>query len=191
MDLKSKLIVVLVMLSTQFAFGETTNTGDCDEPQNFEVESTLPQVEQRIAASTGEVFTKDTSIPELGDAYKDPSGNVWGDIAKYPNGDKMAMNFDDANKYCKEIAEKTKQNVRLPSKDDFIELKKYLGSGSPKKYSPLTDDGKETLPSLQNNGFWSSSENELFTAYFFDGYGGDISYFYRFNKYAVRCVAGR
>jgi hypothetical protein len=61
-----------VLLSTQVAFGETTNT-DCDEPQNFEVESVIPQVEQRIAANTGEVFTKDTSIPALGEAYKAPN----------------------------------------------------------------------------------------------------------------------
>lgn len=189
MGLKSKLIVVLVLLATQFAFGETTATGD-DRPQDqdIEVESALP-AEQRTSARTGNKFIKDTSIPELGEAIQDPSGLIWGEPAKQPNGELTEMNFADAKKYCRNLAWKTKRNVRLPSVKGFIKLRDFLGNGSTKGYSPLATDGNEVLPNLNHNWYWSSEKFGAFSAYQFNGWDGDISWFSRESfTTPVRCV---
>jgi len=143
---------------------------------------------QRVS-STGAVFTRDTTIPALGEAYKDPSGLIWGSIVT-AQGRVNDMNQYDAEKYCKA------RGTRLPTREEFEQLAKYLGKGTANGYSPYLADGKtDILPGLSGHyQFWSSSFGSADPGYafFFDGHYGYThvinSYFY---DRSVRCVAGR
>lgn len=147
--------------------------------------------DQRVS-STGAVFNRDISIPALGEAYRDPSGLIWGSIVM-AQGKVNAMTQYSADKYCKDVG------ARLPTKEEFEQLAKYLGNGTAQGYSPYLADGKtDFLPGLtsySNYTFWSSSvypTHGLF-AFVFHGYTGDASsHYYRdFSYKSVRCVAGR
>ena len=68
------------------------------------------------------VFTRDRSIPALGKAWKDPSGMIWGDIVRTALGTVNEMDYSSAVEYCKRI------NAKLPSKEDFVRLREYMGA---------------------------------------------------------------
>jgi hypothetical protein len=143
---------------------------------------------QRVS-STGAVFTRDTSVPALGEAYRDPSGLIWGSIVM-AQGKVNWMNQYDADKYCKD------GGARLPTKEEFEQLAKYLGIGTARGYSPYLADGKtDFLPGLSGYAFWSSSVLPSYSnhAYGYDGSNGGVYYDYRYNSFsgAVLCVAGR
>lgn len=126
-------------------------------------------------------------------------------------GKLYTMNQYDADKYCKD------GGARLPTKEEFEQLAKYLGKGIVPRYSPdlsrriiaqgyspygmaqgyspyLADGKTGFLPGLSGYWFWASSEhpNDSDSAYYFHGYRGAVYYDYRDNSfYAVRCVSGR
>ncbi len=143
--------------------------------------------DQRVS-NTGAVFTRDTSNPDLGEAYSDPSGIIWGSIVTVsPNN---TLNHYDALKYCRA------RRARLPTKEEFEQLAKYLGEGTAQRYSPFLADGKtDLLPGLSNHSFWSSSIDPKGSkyAYYFSNLGYVAPYPYdRGSKwnFAVRCVVG-
>ncbi len=138
-------------------------------------------------SNAGAIFIRDTSIPALGKAYKDPSGLIWGSPI-VTNGQINRMTQSNAGKYCQDIGS------RLPTKDEYIQLAKYLGA--PQSYNPYLTDGKtEILPDLSQYDFVSSSvqKNDPLNIYYFDGRSGNIVSFYHGSEdgFAVRCVFGR
>lgn len=135
-------------------------------------------------ANTGAIFTRDRSNPRLGEAYRDPSGLIWGEVIT------PSMNQRDAENACKNIG------ARLPTRDEFLSLWTYLGGGSEKGYSPYimaNESSTEVLPLLSSYRFWSSSVDSVYsdTAFFFHGYYGYVHTAYRGDDYVVRCVSGR
>lgn len=140
---------------------------------------------QRRVSITGAVFTGDTSVPALGEAYRDPdpSGLIWGSIAM-AQGKVNKMNQSLAERYCKE------GGARLPTKEELEQLAKYLGKGTVQGYSPYLADGKtEFLPGLSSYSIWSSSSIDSYFVHIFSG--GYITSGLRATKGAVLCVADR
>lgn len=172
-----------------------------------------------IETKTGAQFTRvaeealkklKVDTQKFGKARRDPSGMVWGDIARDENGKVKFMPQRDvkradgtviegAESYCKRIG------ASLPSREDFIRLREYMGAkaGSYEGYSPYVKGSveEEVLPNLTDgNGssryFWSSWVHPDYSslAYYFYGRYGGIYYDGRdyANLYSVRCVvAGR
>lgn len=144
--------------------------------------------------TTGAIFIRDYSYPALGEAYRDPKGLVWGDIAKKTEGIVSFMNLmnhTDATNYCASIG------ARLPSKAEFTRLREYMGGlsrtdGDEEGYSDERYSA-QVLSSFSDDFFWSSSVNpntsDRLDAFFaFNSLSGRISYFYRHRFNAVRCV---
>ena len=144
---------------------------------------------QRVSI-TGAVFTRDTSNPALGEAYRDPSGLIWGSVVTTPQGKIEKMTQYDAEKYCKSIG------AWLPTREEFEQLAEYLGQGTASAgYDPYLTDGKtEILPGLANRYFWSASVYSLshILSWVFLGGNGYVDYYSRNNvMVAVRCVRSR
>lgn len=160
---------------------------DCDNIQNFDIESAMPSQNERIAMNTGDVFVRDTSNAALGEAYRDPKGMIWGDIAKKPDGNPIYMTHAAATQYCEN------KGASLPTREDFLRLRRYLGYHTGDGYSSLATDGKDILPGLSGKWFWSSSVHPYGSdyAYFFSGSRGVMYYDHRVSKIAVRCVSSR
>ena len=80
------------------------------------------------------VFTRDVSHPELGDAWSDEHGTIWGDLVRrdWPgcpsyeagNSDPCFMNLAQATEYCSSRG----PGVSLPTREDTTRLKVYLGA---------------------------------------------------------------
>lgn len=142
---------------------------------------------QRVS-STGAVFIRDVSVPALGEAYRDPSGLIWGSIV-IDQGMVNKMNYVDAKKYCKD------GGARLPTMEELEQLAKYLGKDTAGGYRPYLADGKtDFLPGLNKNWFWSSSAHPSLSdqTYAFNAEGGNIGVVLRaYYRLGVRCVAGR
>lgn len=156
---------------------------------------------ERRMTNTGHVFIRDIDHPALGDAWRDESGLIWGDIVRDENGYVRYMvqsseymkdlgrplpnDHLGAKEYCESIS------ARLPSKEEFTRLREYMGAqpGTPEGYS---HHHNKVLPNLSGYWFWSSSvdPNNSDYAYFFYGGYGDIDHDLRnyFNYGAVRCV---
>ena len=141
---------------------------------------------------------KDTK--KFGEAWQDPSGKIWSDIAKKGDGTPLKMSQRDAETYCKNLGaelpsgypENQNGTNGFPNKDsDFVALRKYMGAksmagtGVPEGYEP------EILPNLTFWN-WSSSVHSGLSnyAYFVDGRDGVVSLLIRSNDYAFafRCV---
>ncbi len=126
--------------------------------KNVELESS--QTKKIVYGLNGEkhAFTSDASFPALGEAWKDPSGMIWGDIVK-KDGHPVLMNQYQANSYCKSIA------AELPSKEEFVRLREYMGAhhGNDENYNRVGAEIKpgytpQVLPNLsEKNYFWTSS----------------------------------
>jgi hypothetical protein len=127
-----------------------------------------------------------TDHPELGEAWKDESGLIWGDEALDAGGPRGNRLFQwEAVSYCASIG------ARLPTKDEFERLAKFLGKGGPTGYTA------EILPHLTNNAnttaaYWTSSFNpECPTTscpYFFYGDYGVSTIQIFLESYYARCV---
>jgi hypothetical protein len=137
-------------------------------------------------SSTGAVFTRDTSAPALGEAYRDPSGLIWGSIVM-AQGQVNSMTQYGADKYCRD------GGARLPRKEEFEQLAKYLGRGTAQGYSPYLADGRtDFLPGLPWWTSWSSDVTiDNSGAYVFYGGVGDFSPNRRGMNFAFRCVVFR
>jgi len=168
------LIILASICSIQSASASSPTTGD-----------------QRVSVS-GAIFNGDISNPALGKAYRDPSGLIWGSIIF------ETLDQDGASRTCHA------RNARLPTREEFQALSKYLGSGSAQGYSYYTaDHSTPVLPGLGDLWFWSSSVDqdyspatvngrEISVIYGFYGGNGDFnSEFGHWMKDAVVCVSGR
>lgn len=100
-----------------------------------------PSADQKIAI-TGAVFTRDRSNPELGEAYQDPSGLVWGSIL---------------DKEGKVIGNCSARMARLPTLAEFKRLFAYLGWGTDKGYKPYLADGRAPFFRGMEDEFWTST----------------------------------
>ena len=108
----------------------------------------------RRISKTGVIFQKTDAYPELGEAYSDPTGLIWGSLipaSSAPQG----LTPQAAAEACKRIG------ARLPTIEEFDQFARYLGADSPMGYDPHSvTDKKDLLPELSGNSFWSSSGNE-------------------------------
>lgn len=147
--------------------------------------------------TTGAVYTRDESMPALGEAWRDESGMIWGDIVKDRDGNVLPMNQYEAEEYCEKIG------AELPTRDDFVRLRKSMGATS--NDSAMESDGysPQVLPHLGLDWwYWSSSIYDPFdppfAAYGFFSFSGVISYAGRDKRhsystavYVARCVGRR
>jgi hypothetical protein len=134
-------------------------------------------------ANCGTVFVRDFSHPSLKEAYRDPSGLIWGAPAD------GWMNQQKAEDYCRSL------HARLPSREEFVQLIKFLGDGSASGYSPYqSDEQPQVLPGIGDGWFWSSTLGdggiEAQDAYELSGEDGLIGITARHQFDFVRCVAG-
>jgi hypothetical protein len=101
--------------------------------------STTPTIRTSLA---GHKFTQTTNHPELGDAWQDESGLIWGDVVQKHNmsstdvnnycdktiapdvGDDCQMTQSNAIAYCESI------NAALPSKSQFERLSALAGDSN-------------------------------------------------------------
>lgn len=152
--------------------------------------------EQRISLSTGAIFTRDNSNPKLGEAYRDPSGLIWGATVTVRGAPNYINPIDP--KYKRQydamaVAEDCKNiGARLPTMEEFEQLAKYLGLGSPKGYSPYQLDAKtEVLTGLYRQWFWSSTGYPGYEDYAFGFISetGRIGFAVRTDSFAARCVS--
>ena len=116
--------------------------------------------EQRVS-KTGAVFTRDVSIPALGEAYRDPFGLIWGEVGSTFRRDQHSAESDCISKH-----------LRLPTQQEYSRLSDYLGYGSRSGYSPYLADGKtDFLPGLSTLSFWTSTDNPRFPLNYYIYYG--------------------
>ncbi len=151
----------------------------------YGIEETNSLIEQRISV-TGAIFTRDNSNPALGEAYKDPSGRIWGSVIMI--GDEVNHMYQhNAIEYCK-IG-----RSHLPSKKEFEQLAMYLGYEAAQGYSPYISGGRtEMLPGFSSEELWSSTPGPVYAdnAYAFVGKTGQVGIGNTHAKGGVLCVSG-
>ena len=127
------------------------------------------------------IFTRDMSNPGLGEAWKDPSGMIW--------GDKMSIQYGGLNEHkeAKEICKLA--GAKLPSKADFIRLNNYMGSVHGSNSEP--GYRAQALPNLADEYFLSSRRpHEYYSPFDSDKKYGDVPLgtLRECEFYSVRCV---
>jgi hypothetical protein len=193
---------LLTLSLTVMPLAHADEVVDCDTVA--ECRAQMAVIEERIRVlegasgarrtSSGHAFTHDSSVAALGDAWRDESGMIWGDIVRNSDGSIRYMDQYDAVSYCQGIG------AELPTLEDFARLRSYMGAsvGSPSGYT------LQVLPNLYrteggspvSNYFWSSSFEPFYSkvAYYFDGLNG-VNYIatrsYVYDGIAVLCVARR
>ncbi len=146
---------------------------------------------------------------KFGEAWEDPSGMIWSDIAKKEDGSPLCMNHIDAEAYCKSLGAELPSGWQedengkhgYPDKDsDFVRLRKYMGAEYAAGHDTPQGYAAQILPNLTrineegevlNRWYWSSSETDgTDFAYIFTDRDGDVGYGIRFFSYgtSVRCV---
>jgi hypothetical protein len=125
----------------------------------------------------GSIFKRYDEKPSLGEAWEDPNGLVWGDIASYSPNTPKTFNFSGARRYCSSIG------ARLPSINEFDSLRKFMGYGVFPGYEP------QILPNLDITwSTWSSTQKDYLTAFEFEGMDGSIGTDYLDSDKFARCV---
>lgn len=188
MNLKFK---AFVMVTSILAFSVELAQGEAKR---------IEKAEQRATATNDNIFTRDTTNPGLGEAYRDPSGLIWGDVIKA-----QGMSQTDADIYCKCNSDYARDKLgctskpdsaRLPTREEFKQLAEYLDDGSAQRYSPLSADGRtDVIPGLSRHWFWTSSTRRSDfpdVVYTFNGRYGYFDSSYRSSLLVTgRCVSGR
>jgi hypothetical protein len=165
-------------------------------PEPPKIESKAPAPETRLTG-TGAIYTRDFSRPDLGEAYRDSRGLIWGDVFGFRERSKNranpTMTARQAADYCARIG------ARLPSKAEFELLAEEFGAGSNQGFSPyrrgLEGERLMVLPG-SDKWYWSSSREPQSGAFYsFNAETGVLSYIddlgnpLRDNsKRFVRCV---
>jgi hypothetical protein len=112
----------------------------------------------RIAPRTNAKFFRDQRFPNMGEAWRDPSGLVWSGTRRSADGKKFVFNTHiEATKYC------TAKGGRLPTAKEFEGLANFLGANTGAGYSPHLADGKTSiLPglSIEEDYFKVSNEDK-------------------------------
>lgn len=177
-----KIICLLLLFVTACASNakkesnssENFNRNTASVDKEAQTSDTVCNKLEVIAANTGVIFTRDTSNSKLGEAYRDPSGLIWGEIMS------QSMDYKNADKACKQIG------ARLPLIREFYDLRGFLGQHS---YSTKQAYGPdEILPGLSGNLFWSSSDGRSGSIQVFNGSTGDVAEAYSYKPLSVRCV---
>ncbi len=139
---------------------------------------------------SGHVFVRDTSIPAFGEAWRDETGMIWGDLVTEESGQMREMSHYNATEYCTSIG------AQLPALEDLRRLRNYFGA--PTQYVP------QVLPHLQRRNnlgrpisyyYWSSTvyPRDSRYAHVFLGFSGAFHTYARLSDWsmhgnAVRCV---
>ncbi|MBY0369295.1 hypothetical protein K2X33_01330 [bacterium] len=107
---------------------------------------------------------------KFGESWEDPSGMIWGDMAKSEDGSPLYMDHKDAEDFCKNLGaelpsgyiEDVNGGNGFPDSDsDFVRLRKYMGAKSvngkaaPEGYVP------QILPNLTYMGTATSNTIRL------------------------------
>ncbi len=137
------------------------------------------------------IFTRDTSVPALGEAWRDESGVIWGDLVVHrtsvvPERSIRVTLHSVAAAYCDRIG------AQLPSRTDFERLSEYLGATAASDREGYTP---QILPNLDRY-YWASwvhPDGYSDSPFYFDGRTGII---YNDPKeyveyFSTRCVARR
>ncbi len=156
------------------------------QEQEILIETRARKGDVGVQTTTGFEFIRDTSHAKLGESWRDESGMIWGDSVRGDYGGPSIMSHAQAVDYCRN------RGAELPSVEDFIRLRKYMGAahGFIKGEFPV---GYKTqiLPGLMNCTFWSSSLNpdNAEKALVFSGGRGEI-FAHQLNSTSVcvRCV---
>jgi hypothetical protein len=142
-----------------------------------------PRRVEVVATADGTPFEKITWITSLGEAWRDPAGIVWGDILSSSDGTVVYMMQNEASALCEIVG------ARLPTKEEFMELRKFLGAFGVEMIAGYTP---QILPNLNGHYFWTSSEiRGSDDVYIFNGTTGDLRTHYPFLRrkwIATRCV---
>ncbi len=115
------------------------------------------------------IFVLDQSIPALGEAWRDESGMIWGDILKNTDQSIRYLNHEEATVACKKIG------AILPTESDFTRLRIYMGAQSDlyEGYTPqvLPNLYRKQGEKILSNFFWASTTDWLHyhLAYIFGG----------------------
>ena len=148
-------------------------------------------------------FVRDTTFLQLGVAFRDERGLIWGDVVKKADGTFAQSGWLQAKEYCLSLnpeAERARikeeveagaepeTGIFLPLKQNFVALARDLGSKSVE-----TGEGYRVQASISNleNWSWSASPYAFDFAYGFDGRDGKVFYDFVANQhyYSIRCVA--
>lgn len=180
-----------------------------------ELEALLPTRIAHGANGQENTFTRDTSNPALGDAWRDPSGTVWGDIVANTDANHSIKYMVQSSAYMTQIGRPlpvaqlgaleycASIGAELPTREDFGRLRGYMGATTAATAYQGTGYTPQVLPNLtrvengqtHSNNFWSSSvrPDDSDDAYYFDGRYGLIDDGYRgvSSGVAVRCVVRR
>jgi len=166
LKLKYSTLALAILMAAGFVFSGNV-VAECEPGEERET-------------MTGAVFTCDDSYPDLGEAWRDERGLIWGDTVKKSDGTVHLMNYNDAAAYCVSIG------ARLPTRAEFTSLREDMGaqSGTFEGYSA------QVLPNLYYYWFWflTVGPGNPDYAYFFDGKDGVFGHDYRDSLDAVRCV---
>lgn len=137
------------------------------------------------------IFILDQSMPVLGEAWKDETAMIWGDIIRNADNSIRYFNHKEAILYCEKLG------AKLPSEEDFSRLREYMGA-KPDLYEGYTP---QVLPNLfRKNGdkilsnfFWASN-NDWFHYHLAYVFGGKLGGFAMANELfdddftSARCV---
>ena len=170
------------------------NTDNIEQERIIQQKARLQNLSVRggkLISASGAVFYRDTSNPALGEAYRDPSGLIWGDVVMDGQGIDT-MDQHSADEYCKS------RNARLPTKEEYEQLTRYLGRSKEQGYSPFLTDGiTDYLPLLTFYWEWTSSVTKIDDYYYAYAFYGKFGRFAKqplpvIGAYgAARCVDDR
>ena len=215
--MKSKVVASLFVFAMASSASAQVVCSDLSECRSLrdrvnariaELEGCVPPTPTtRIAHGANEqetTFTRDTSIAALGEAWRDPSGMIWGDIVR--NEDHSIRYEDHSIRYMDQFQATTyceSKGATLPSREDFVRLRGYMGATTAASEYSGAGFTPQVLPNLYrtengrsvSNYFWSSSvhPDSANDADYFDGRTGVIDNVYRdvAGYSAVRCAARR
>ncbi len=196
-------VLCVINQASPFICSKEQECNDLIDAARLQIHSLRTKAGENRVSASGATFTGvDLStypapiIEALGQAYRDPSRLIWGDVFRSFEfgGDYSFIGFKAANEFCKT------RGARLPSKSEFMGLATYLESSG--KYSSLIPNSKiSVLPFLQNvgnNKFWSSDEFEMeiagkklkLTSAFDGGTGQIITHDTEADENFAVCVVG-
>ena len=108
------------------------------------------QAAETRTTTTGAIYTLSTNLAQVGEAWKDPRGLIWGDIIfddEYAN----LFNWLDAKKACE------KKGARLPTLQEVIALRVDLGASRSAPLDGMIDGYRAQVLPHMNEGFWTST----------------------------------
>lgn len=193
--MKTILFAAVILGTPSFASQEAkTKPSAKHAPAAGTVNAAHAVAAETKSTKSGHVFTRENSYPGLGNnAWKDPSGMVWGEIARDAQGKPLLMTYVEALKYCAE------RGAILPTANDFVRLREYMGAKLAKTdgYQPQIFGGDfGSIAPGTNRYLWSSTQTprknpkyEGEQAFVFDSYNGALgANGVSAKSYGTRCV---